>query len=58
MQSLYGQENAFVKLKDYVLAAPILQGPNWNISFHIATDASDTILGAILGQLETVLGEC
>ena len=30
--------------------APILKVPNWKLSFHISTDASDTTLGAVLGK--------
>ena len=45
-------EQTFLKLKNYVTEAPILRGPNWELSFHIATDTSDMVLGAILGQLE------
>jgi hypothetical protein len=29
-----------------------LRGPNWSIPFHISTDASDTTIGAVLGQKE------
>jgi len=45
-------EYAFLKLKGCVLAALVLRGPNWELSFHIATDASDIVFGAVLGQLE------
>ena len=30
--------------------APVLRGPNWSLPFHICIDASDTTLGAVLGQ--------
>ena len=43
---------AFLKLKGCVLAAPVLRGPNWELSFHIATDASDIVVGVGLGQLD------
>ena len=29
-----------------------LRGTNWELSFHIATDASDISIGVVLGQLE------
>ena len=29
---------------------PVLQGPNWEIHFHIHYDASNKEIGAILGQ--------
>jgi hypothetical protein len=31
---------------------PVLRGTNWSLPFHICTDASDTSLGAFLGQRE------
>eukprot|EP00253_Pinus_taeda_P005550 PITA_05550 len=43
-------QNAFQILKDKLSMAPILRGPNWSLPFHISTDASDTALGASLGQ--------
>jgi len=45
-------EQAFLKLRRCVLAAPVLRGPNWELPFHIAMDASDIAVGAVLGQLE------
>eukprot|EP00253_Pinus_taeda_P036360 PITA_36360 len=45
-------EQAFLKLKGCVSSTPVLRGPNWELSFHIATDASDIIVGSVLGQLE------
>ena len=41
---------AFDTLKEKLYVAPILRGPNWSLPFHISTDASDTALGAVLGQ--------
>eukprot|EP00253_Pinus_taeda_P009719 PITA_09719 len=41
---------AFETLKTKNSEAPILRGPNWKLPFHISTDASDTTLGAVLGQ--------
>eukprot|EP00253_Pinus_taeda_P014076 PITA_14076 len=41
-------------LKTRISKAPILRGPNWKLPFHISTDASDTALGAVLGQKDLV----
>ena len=48
-------ENAFNKLKHQLSAAPILRGPDWALPFHISSDASDTAIGAVLGQEENSL---
>ena len=40
----------FVKLKEKLSTAPILRGPNWTLPLHISSDASDTAIGAVLGQ--------
>jgi hypothetical protein len=32
-----------------------LRGPSWTLPFHISTDASDTTIGAVLGQKEVSL---
>jgi len=45
-------QTAFETLKERLSIAPILRGPNWTIPFHISTDASDTTIGAVLGQKE------
>lgn len=45
-------EQGFLKLKCCVSAALVLRGPNWELSFHIATDAYDIVVGVVLGQLE------
>ena len=36
--------------KEKLSVAPVLRGPNWSLPFHISTNASDTALGAVLGQ--------
>ena len=43
-------QNAFDTIKENLSITPILRGPNWSLPFHISTDASDTTLGAVLGQ--------
>ena len=45
-------EKSFSKLNNCVTSTPILRGPNWKLPFNIATDASDIVVGIILGQLE------
>lgn len=43
---------AFVDLKKLVSTTLVLWGPNWSLSFHISSDASDTKIGEILRQQE------
>ena len=43
-------QTVFVKLKENFSIAPILRGPDWTLPFHIYSDASDTAIGAVLGQ--------
>eukprot|EP00253_Pinus_taeda_P035980 PITA_35980 len=47
-------QSAFETLKTRISEAPILRGPNWKLPLHISTDASDTALGAMLGQKDLV----
>eukprot|EP00253_Pinus_taeda_P009033 PITA_09033 len=42
-------------LKHQLSIAPILRGPDWALPFHISSDASDTAIGAVLGQEENGL---
>jgi hypothetical protein len=42
----------FETIKEKLSTAPVLQGPNWALPFHIHTDASDKVVGAVLGQNE------
>ena len=44
------EERAFEMLKLTLIKAPILQSPNWDLSFEIMCDASDYAVGAVLGQ--------
>eukprot|EP00253_Pinus_taeda_P027764 PITA_27764 len=48
-------QKALNELKDKLVSAPILRGPNWALPFHIHTDASNKAIGAALGQLEEKL---
>ncbi|RDX92572.1 Retrovirus-related Pol polyprotein, partial [Mucuna pruriens] len=41
---------AFQVLKDKLTSAPILQAPNWDLPFELMCDASNSTLGAVLGQ--------
>ena len=41
---------AFVRLKEALISAPILQPPDWTQPFEIMCDASDYAVGAVLGQ--------
>jgi hypothetical protein len=43
-------QEAFNTLKHQLSTAPILRGPDWTLPFHISSDASDTAIGAVLGQ--------
>eukprot|EP00253_Pinus_taeda_P028921 PITA_28921 len=45
-------QQAFETLKEKLSTTPVLKGPNWNLPFHIFTNASDTAVGASLGQKE------
>lgn len=48
-------QRALNELKDKLVSAPILRGPNWALPFHIHTDASNKAIGAALGQIEKKL---
>lgn len=41
---------AFDALKEFLTSAPIIQAPNWYLSFEIICDASDYAVGVVLGQ--------
>ncbi|RDX77627.1 Retrovirus-related Pol polyprotein from transposon 17.6, partial [Mucuna pruriens] len=41
---------AFQDLKDKLTSTPILQAPNWDLPFELMCDASNSVLGAVLGQ--------
>ena len=42
--------DAFHRLKEALITAPVLQPPYWNLPFEIMCDASDYAIGAVLGQ--------
>ena len=42
----------FMRIKELVCSAPILRGPEWVLPFHIHMDASQTLVGAVLGHQE------
>lgn len=39
-------------MKEKLVHALVLRGPNWSLPFHIFSDASDLAIGAALGQEE------
>ena len=41
---------AFNKLKEALISAPIVQPPDWTLPFELMCDASDFAVGAVLGQ--------
>ena len=41
---------AFETLKKALISAPIVQPPDWNLPLEIMCDASDYVVGAVLGQ--------
>jgi hypothetical protein len=45
-------QKTFEFIKEKLITTPILQGPKWDIPFHIHTDASDKAIGVVLGQQE------
>ncbi|RDX94407.1 Retrovirus-related Pol polyprotein, partial [Mucuna pruriens] len=46
---------AFQELKSRLTSAPILQAPNWDLPFELMCDASNSALGAVLGQRARVI---
>ena len=43
-------KKAFDKLKELLTSTPIIRPPDWNVPFEIMCDASDYVVGAVLGQ--------
>nr|GFA46540.1 reverse transcriptase domain-containing protein [Tanacetum cinerariifolium] len=46
---------SFNKLKKKLTEAPILVAPDWDLPFEIMCDASNFVVGAVLGQYHSVL---
>lgn len=42
--------HAFLELKKNIVSAPIIVAPDWCSLFELMCDASDMVVGAILGQ--------
>ncbi|GKC55044.1 reverse transcriptase domain-containing protein [Tanacetum coccineum] len=43
-------QKAFKLLKEKLTCAPVIVSPNWNLPFELMCDASDFVVGAVLGQ--------
>jgi hypothetical protein len=43
-------EEALVKLKNFFTSALVIQPPDWSLPFEIVCDASDYVVGVVLGQ--------
>ncbi len=43
-------QEAFETIKNKLVTTHVLRGPNWELPFHIHTDASDLLMGAVLRQ--------
>lgn len=41
--------DAFLDIKEALVSVPIVQPPDWNLSFEIMCDASNYAVGAVLG---------
>ena len=41
---------AFSILKDTLVSVPIVVAPDWDLSFELMCDASDSVIGVVLGQ--------
>ena len=44
--------NSFEEIKTALITDPIVQAPDWSLTFEIMCDASDFVVGAILGQMK------
>ena len=41
---------AFLRLKEVLISAPIIQASNWELPFKVMCDASNYVIGAVLGH--------
>lgn len=48
-------ETAFQNLKKILTTAPVLRGSDWKFPVQIPTDASNDVIGVVLGQKDGVL---
>ena len=44
----------FRLLKEHLISAHVVVTPDWSVSFELMCDASDTVVGTILGQRRKV----
>ncbi|GKB05411.1 reverse transcriptase domain-containing protein [Tanacetum coccineum] len=47
-------QKAFELLKQKLIYAPVIVSPSWNLSFELMCDASDFVVGAVLGQKDEI----
>ncbi|RVW78221.1 Retrovirus-related Pol polyprotein from transposon 17.6 [Vitis vinifera] len=45
-------QKSFDQLKQFLIIAPIVRAPNWQLPFEVMCDASDFAIGVVLGQRE------
>ena len=45
-------QKSFEQLKEFLITAPIVKAPNWQLPFKVMCDASDFAIGVVLGQRE------
>ena len=45
-------QRRFDQLKQFLTTAPTVRAPNWKLPFEVMCDASDFVIGAVLGQRE------
>ena len=43
-------QEKFEELKAYLTTTPIVRAPDWHLPFEVMCDASDLVVGAVLGQ--------